>query len=662
MTFYRNTESQRAARWLLTCLLACLFALMPQLGRAQESNVKFDHLKTGYPLSGMHSTLRCESCHSNGIFKGTPRDCQTCHSLGTRFSRANVVMPANHIPVKQGCDSCHNTQTFTGARFTHTAVLPGTCQLCHDGMRVQGKTAGHVPTRAACDTCHNNTNSWSGARPDHSTFNLTTNCVSCHNGSAATGKTSNHIPVAANCISCHSVTVWRPSSWNHTQTLVTNACSTCHSGAFSPADGRPSNHIPYQSLTGAAISNCDSCHKGGYSSWNTGRFHPNVNVNSQCATCHLTSAYGLTSKPANATHSAVTGGCEACHNTNGWAGARVDHSRFNVATQCTTCHNGGMATGKPGNHIPVTANCVSCHNVRAWTPTAWNHTQVTVTNACSNCHTGAFPPADGRPSNHIPYQSLTGVAISNCDSCHKTGYTSWNPGRFHTNLTVTNQCATCHLSKAYGLTSKPANALHASIITNCESCHRSTSSWTVVSFAHSPANAVGTGTCDTCHNGSTAKGKPGSHVPVLAGGAKCDACHKSQQAWTISVRTNHSAVSAQTCKGCHIATYVTAGATVKPNNHIPEGQLLNGSSMDCGSCHSNTNAGGFSSATMNHNNSQGNGSGWCYACHNSGTGYLGSMERMALQHRRPNPPAMDCSQSGCHRPLGTKGSPYRNWN
>jgi hypothetical protein len=98
----------------------------------------------------------------------------------------------------------------------------------------------------------------------------------------------------------------------------------------------------------------------------------------------------------------------------------------------------------------------------------------------------------------------------------------------------------------------------------------------------------------------------------------------------------------------------------KPNNHIPEVQLLSGSNMDCKACHTKTTAGGFGTATMNHNNSQGNGSGWCFACHNSGTSYLGNMDRKSLTHRSRS--ATDCSQSGCHRPIGSVGSTYRNWN
>jgi hypothetical protein len=65
---------------------------------------------------------------------------------------------------------------------------------------------------------------------------------------------------------------------------------------------------------------------------------------------------------------------------------------------------------------------------------------------------------------------------------------------------------------------------------------------------------------------------------------------------------------------------------------------------------------------MNHNGSQGGGAGWCKGCHASGTAFLGSMEKKSLTHRTKTPPAIDCSESGCHRPLGTRGTTYSNWD
>lgn len=463
---------------------------------------------------------------------------------------------------------------------------------------------------------------------------------------------------AASCSSCHATTAWKPTRFNHTQVAVTNQCSTCHSGAYPPADGRSASHTPYDRIGGVAIANCDTCHKAGFSSWAPARFHGAVVVSNQCATCHVGS------KPNTSIHAGVTANCEACHKSTGnWSAALVNHSTFTVATNCASCHNGATATGKSGTHIPVgVTNCIGCHTTSTWRPSRFNHTQVTVVNQCSTCHSGAFPPADGRTANHIPYQTLSGVAIPNCDSCHKGGFAAWTPARFHSNVSVSAQCASCHNGSFPPAVGKPNTSTHVGV-TTCESCHRSTTSWLTVVFAHSPANAVGTGTCDTCHNGSTAKGKTPTHIPVTTGVAKCDSCHRSQTSFATAVTMNHAVVSTATCKSCHNGSYVSQGATgalAKPANHIPEIQLLNGASMDCNACHTSTASWG--SMRMNHNASLGGGAGWCKACHATGTNFLGSMEKKSPTHRTTNPPATDCSNSGCHRPLGNKGAAYTKWD
>ncbi|MEN9539374.1 MAG: hypothetical protein RLZZ126_1609, partial [Pseudomonadota bacterium] len=272
---------------------------------------------------------------------------------------------------------------------------------------------------------------------------------------------------------------------------------------------------------------------------------------------------------------------------------------------------------------------------------------------CSTCHNGTT--ATGKTPNHI-------VTTANCTTCHKAGYPNWLPAKFHANVSVVTGCASCHATTAYGLTAKPATATHLNA-TVCEACHKSTTNWLNVQYTHSAADAIGTGTCDNCHNGSTsAVSKSAAHIPVPPGIAKCDACHKSQMSFLTAVTMNHGVVGTATCKSCHSGSYVSqgknGGAKAKPANHIPEAQLLNGAAMDCKACHTGTVV--WTTLSMNHNASMGSGAGWCYACHATGTSYLGNMQKKALAHDKPGKP--DCSTSGCHKPLGTKGSAYTKWN
>ena len=45
---------------------------------------------------------------------------------------------------------------------------------------------------------------------------------------------------------------------------------------------------------------------------------------------------------------------------------------------------------------------------------------------------------------------------------------------------MASQCASCHTGSYPPAVSKPANATHASVTGNCESCHKSTASWATV--------------------------------------------------------------------------------------------------------------------------------------------------------------------------------------
>ncbi len=101
------------------------------------------------------------------------------------------------------------------------------------------------------------------------------------------GKSATHVPFGAtNCITCHATNAWKPSKWDHTQLPVTGQCASCHTGAFPPADGKSPEHTPYHLVAAAASANCDTCHKAGSKAWTPAKLHANVNVTTQCSTCH----------------------------------------------------------------------------------------------------------------------------------------------------------------------------------------------------------------------------------------------------------------------------------------------------------------------------------------------------------------------------------------
>src|SRR5260221_5715052 len=97
-----RTAPRSALRFALGALAGALLLTAPGLGVGQI--VSFDHLTTGWPLTGMHENVRCETCHIKGIFKGTPRTCSFCHSQNDT-SRGAKAMPLNHIITTQTCDT-----------------------------------------------------------------------------------------------------------------------------------------------------------------------------------------------------------------------------------------------------------------------------------------------------------------------------------------------------------------------------------------------------------------------------------------------------------------------------------------------------------------------------------------------------------------------------
>src|SRR5262245_490542 len=104
----------------------------------------FDHLTTGFELTGRHRDVPCEACHVNATFKGTPRECVSCQRRGSLVGAA--AKPPDHVMSTDRCSECHITAAFLPAtRFDHEEVR-GSCQSCHNNVRAAGKPANHIVT------------------------------------------------------------------------------------------------------------------------------------------------------------------------------------------------------------------------------------------------------------------------------------------------------------------------------------------------------------------------------------------------------------------------------------------------------------------------------------------------------------------------------------
>ena len=236
-------------------LVLCIFSMAGNAAAADskgEQPVKFNHNKTGFILDKAHKNIKCETCHTRGIFKGTPKQCSSCHIQGGRI--VAPAKPDNHIRTNASCDVCHGTATFLGAKFNHSGIVAG-CASCHNGTTAKGKPSNHIVTTATCETCHKSTSTFIGAIFSHATVAPGT-CATCHNGSTATGKPSNHFVTTRSCDACHRTTAWIPvKTYSHASPFYKEhgsgvSCNACHTGN--------SEVIPWPNVT--YKPDCAACH------------------------------------------------------------------------------------------------------------------------------------------------------------------------------------------------------------------------------------------------------------------------------------------------------------------------------------------------------------------------------------------------------------------
>jgi len=295
-------------------VLAVLLTVMTlSASAAEQIGRDFNHMTTGFPLSGGHAAAACETCHVGGVFKGTPRACDGCHAVGKRV----VATPKNdrHIVTDAPCESCHfNTATWLGVRYNHGSAVVGQCRTCHNGRQAEGKPSSH-----------------------------------------GTGK-----KLTESCDSCHRTFAWTPASWNHN--LSPGVCSICHTNAatVSAANLKPAGHAA-PALKGTEV--CEACHS--YTAWYPNRFKHNIP--GTCSSCHLNAAKAEGQPPS---HSSFTGWpmeCNECHTTTtAWLpalGAKpLDHIPYNAGVSCASCHVGGGVTSGASMHAYVsTKPCTTCH-------------------------------------------------------------------------------------------------------------------------------------------------------------------------------------------------------------------------------------------------------------------------------------------------------------
>jgi hypothetical protein len=138
----------------------------------------FNHTtSTTFPLVGLHATAPCAACHAGGVYKGTPRDCYSCHKALYAATK-NPSHTAAGFPTT--CGNCHKATdtSFTQGTFAHTQFpithgnSGGVCAACH--------TNSANFTVFSCTICHDRatTDSKHQGRAGYRYDSVT--CYSCH--------------------------------------------------------------------------------------------------------------------------------------------------------------------------------------------------------------------------------------------------------------------------------------------------------------------------------------------------------------------------------------------------------------------------------------------------------------------------------------------------
>jgi uncharacterized protein (DUF983 family) len=621
---------------------------------------------TALPANHLPTTQTCTLCHASGTGPGSGvmnhngilSGCATCHNGQVFVGVTPVAKPGNHLPTSLACEACHLASKFTnfaGTAMIHTGILSG-CATCHNGQVFAGvnpvsKPANHLPTSMACETCHSASKftNFTGTAMVHT--GILSGCATCHNGQVFAGvtpvaKPGNHLPTSGTCETCHSAskfTNFSGTAMNHVG--IVNNCTSCHSDGMTFAGVTPKRKQDAPTTHLTTSLDCSSCH---------------------FSTTTFKGAAGITSQPVN--HVPTTQACALCHAAGYGTGSGV-MVHTGILNGCATCHNGQSFAGvtpvsKPSNHLPTTAACELCHSASKFTNfsgTPMVHTGIL--SGCATCHNGqvfAGVTPVAKPGNHLPTTAA-------CELCHSASKFTNFAGTAMVHTGILSGCTTCHNGQVFaGVTpvSKPSN--HLPTTAACELCH-SASKFTNFAGTAMIHTGIVSG-CATCHNGQVFAGvtpvkKPTNH---LATSGACEVCHSVTQFTNFSgAPMNHVGI-VNNCTSCHNGQ-VFAGVTPKSksSNHIPYAtSFVGGATMACEFCHSTTVftsfSSGLKSSSIMHNGTKGNGTDfWCKTCHASGTSFIGVQGKKSVTHESST--ATDCSQSGCHRPLGNEGSLYTSF-
>ena len=238
---------------------------------------KFDHLKTGYPLEGKHTQVKCTGCHTTNNLKDAPKDCKGCHEE-----------PKVHQGMfEQTCGTCHTSDGWTPAYLENQTFS----HLNTAGFSLALHKTDYADQVITCSGCH---------PTDLQTTDIQT-CIDCHTQHDQVFMTDHQQQYGSDCLVCHDG-VDRLSNFDHANFFPLDGkhesiqCTDCHTN--NGYRGTPTEcwqcHQEPEIHAGVFGLLCEYCH--GADAWSPAGLHrhnfplnhglDDKNLQLECKTCH----------------------------------------------------------------------------------------------------------------------------------------------------------------------------------------------------------------------------------------------------------------------------------------------------------------------------------------------------------------------------------------
>ena len=365
-------------------------------GWKEGARARFDHSRTGFPLTGQHRAVACASCHKTRDSSGQTTFARMAHS---RCSDCHRDPHAGRMGAN--CGSCHSTSGWKGAGSV--------ANVDHDRTRFPLRG---LHRKVACQSCHT---------PGRPMRMGKLSCAECHQDAHA-GQLANRSdekrPGGISCERCHSVEGFSPSKF----TLAEH-----QKGPFP--------------LKGAHLAvPCIACHKA--QEKRGARLIPLRFASTRCQACHGDPHHGEVERFA------AQGGCETCHAVETWRKVIFDHDRTRFPLEgghqgvaCRSCHP-TVDKGKPRERLRMKGTptaCASCHG----DPHEGQFAQLASANTCQQCHSVlAWNRIAFDHDRHSRFKLEGAHRAVACASCHKREVRNGKPFVRFKPLPVT--CEGCH--------------------------------------------------------------------------------------------------------------------------------------------------------------------------------------------------------------------------